>query len=235
MKTRRTFQIILAVMSALAAVAFLTATICVIIPLVTGNKIGFLDQLVDGVRMVFGTYYLSTEQMVTTELLVLVPFVFTVTAAILLFDNHGKQWVYRMCYVLLMLGTFVPGIAMCICCKALYGQRWLMFLFVTIVVIILYVLLPLITWLIKIEDQPTAVTATTDSDAQTTEAQQETQTQDNGDQHEAQTEQNAEDEQAKLYRRKVKQIQILQDLHDEKRIDNDQYIALVNYVMNKKN
>ena len=110
-----------------------------------------------------------------------------------------------------------------------------MFLFVTIVVIILYVLLPLITWLIKIEDQPTAVTATTDSDAQTTEAQQETQTQDNGDQHEAQTEQNAEDEQAKLYRRKVKQIQILQDLHDEKRIDNDQYIALVNYVMNKKN
>ena len=226
MKTRRTFQIILAVMSALAAAAFLTATICVIIPLVTGNKIGFLDQLVDGVRMVFGTYYLSTEQMVTTELLVLVPFVFTVTAAILLFDNHGKQWVYRMCYVLLMLGTFVPGIAMCICCKALYGQRWLMFLFVTIVVIILYVLLPLITWLMKIEDQPTAVTATTDSDAQT---------QDNGDQPEAQTEQNAEDEQAKLYRRKVKQIKILQDLHDEKRIDNDQYIALVNYVMNKKN
>ena len=234
MKTRRTFQIILAVMSALAAAAFLTATICVIIPLVAGNKIGFLDQLVDGVRMVFGTYYLSTEQMVTTELLVLVPFVFTVTAAILLFDNHGKQWVYRMCYVLLMLGTFVPGIAMCIYCKALYGQRWLMFLFVTIVVIILYVLLPLITWLIKIEDQPTAVTATTDSDAQTTKAQQETQTQDNGDQPEAQTEQNAEDEQAKLYRRKVKQIKILQDLHDEKRINNEQYIALVNYVMNKK-
>jgi len=230
MKTRRTFQIILAVMSALAAAAFLTATICVIIPLVTGNKIGFLDQLVDGVRMVFGTYYLSTEQTVTTELLVLVPFLFTVTAAILLFDNHGKQWVYRMCYVLLMLGTFVPGIAMCICCKALYGQRWLMFLFVTIVVIILYVLLPLITWLMKIEDQPTAVTATTDSDAQPAETQQ-----DNGDQPEAQTEQNAEDEQAKLYRRKVKQIKILQDLHDEKRIDNDQYIALVNYVMNKKN
>ena len=86
----------------------------------------------------------------------------------------------------------------------------------------------------KIEDQPTAVTATTDSDAQPAETQQETQTQDNGDQHEAQTEQNAEDEQAKLYRRKVKQIKILQDLHDEKRIDNDQYIALVNYVMNKK-
>ncbi len=235
MKTRRTFQIILAVMSALAAAAFLTATICVIIPLVAGNKIGFLDQLVDGVRMVFGTYYLSTEQMVTTELLVLVPFVFTVTAAILLFDNHGKQWVYRMCYVLLMLGTFVPGITMCIYCKALYGQRWLMFLFVTIVVIILYVLLPLITWLMKIEDQPTAVTATTDSDAQPAETQQETQTQDNGDQPEAQTEQNAEDEQAKLYRRKVKQIKILQDLHDEKRINNEQYIALVNYVMNKKN
>ena len=109
-----------------------------------------------------------------------------------------------------------------------------MFLFVTIVVIILYVLLPLITWLMKIEDQPTAVTATTDSDAQPAETQQETQTQDNGDQPEAQTEQNAEDEQAKLYRRKVKQIKILQDLHDEKRIDNDQYIALVNYVMNKK-
>ncbi len=215
-------------MAAIAAALFFTATICVIVPLVTGNKIGFLDQIVDGIHLLFRTDRLSTNQMVVTELLVLVPLVFTLTAAILLFDNHGKQWIYRLCYLLLIIGTLVPGLTLCIFCKALYGQRWLMLLFVTIVVILLYVLLSLITWLMKVEDTPGDVVATDNKDDEQ---------QLNNDQNQTkpeQVEQTDKDEQVKLNRRKVKQIQILQDLHDEKRINNEQYIALVNYVMNKK-
>ena len=80
----------------------------------------------------------------------------------------------------------------------------------------------------KVEDTPSDVVATDNKDEEQ---------QLNNDQNQTkpeQDEQTDKDEQVKLNRRKVKQIQILQDLHEEKRINNEQYIALVNYVMNKK-
>ena len=67
MKTRRAFQIVLAVLATLAALAFCATAIFVLVPLATGHKLPFLGEVVDGIYKIFATQYLSTTQVVIAE------------------------------------------------------------------------------------------------------------------------------------------------------------------------
>lgn len=245
MKTRRAFQIVLAVLATLAALVFCAAAIFVLVPLATGHKLPFLGEVVDGIYKIFATQYLSTTQVVIAESFILAPLVLAATAAILLFSKHGIQGVYKFAYVILMLAVAVPGVTACVFSKQLFGAKQLMAIFIAAAVVILYLLLPILTWLVKVAPEEEraakearkakktaqkvakkAIDTTIDDNATTTEgettvADEETT---NGD---------VEDETAKHNRITVKRIEILQDLLKQRKISTMQYAALVEYVLSK--
>lgn len=223
MKTRRVFQVILAILATIAALAFLTAAIFVLIPLVTGNKMPILGNLVDGIQYILQTTHPDTTQMVIVESFVLIPFVFCATAAILLFSNHGIQGLYKFSYILLMLGVGVTGITMCIYSKALYGAQWLMLLFINIAVVILYLLLSILTWLIKVD--PAEEKAARDLRKAKRAAKKQGLT--------VVTVPAEETAESKQYRITAKRMEILHGLLEEKKINQQMYVALTDYVMKK--
>ena len=99
MKTRRAFQIVLAVLATLAALAFCATAIFVLVPLATGHKLPFLGEVVDGIYKIFATQYLSTTQVVIAESFILAPLILAAIAAILLvltlLINLASEWVGR--------------------------------------------------------------------------------------------------------------------------------------------
>ena len=143
MKTRRAFQIVLAVLATLAALAFCAAAIFVLVPLATGHKLPFLGEVVDGIYQIFATQYLSTTQVVIAESFILAPLILAAIAAILLFSKHGIQGVYKLAYIILMLAVAVPGITAGIFSKQLFGAKQLMAIFIAAAVVVLYLLLSL--------------------------------------------------------------------------------------------
>lgn len=223
MKTRRAFQIIVAVLATIATLAFLTVAICVLVPLVTGDKMPILGNLVDGVHLILGTTYPDTMQMVVVECFVLIPFLLCATAAILLFSNHGIQGLYKFSYILVMLGVAVPGVAMCIYCRQLYAGRWLMLLFINIVVVILYLLLPILAWLVKVD--PAEEKAARDLRKAKRAAKKQGLT--------VVTVPAEETAEAKQYRVTAKRMEILHGLLEENKINQTMYVALTDYVMKK--
>lgn len=246
MKTRRAFQIVLAVLATLAALAFCALAILVLVPIASGNKFEGLKPLVDGIYKMFNVNNLSTMQVVLTESFILAPFVLTATAAILLFANHGIQGVYKFSYVILMLSVAVPGIAMCVFGKQLFGAQQVMATFITAAIVVLYLLMGILTWLIKVdpaEDKAAAearkaakkAAKLAKKNAAATEQQPE-----DTAQAEVADEQTAEqpavveeDPTAKHNRITVKRVEILQDLLKQRKISTMQYAALVEYVLSK--
>lgn len=247
MKTRRAFQIVLAVLATLAALAFCALAILVLVPIASGNKFEGLKPLVDGIYKMFNVNNLSTMQVVLTESFILAPFVLTATAAILLFANHGIQGVYKFSYVILMLSVAVPGIAMCVFGKQLFGAQQVMATFIVAAIVVLYLLMGILTWLIKVdpaEDKAAAearkaakkaAKLAKKNAAEACEQQPEESAQaDNADEQTA--EQPAvveEDPTAKHNRITVKRVEILQDLLKQRKISTMQYAALVEYVLSK--
>ncbi len=246
MKTRRAFQVVLAVLSTLAALAFCATAIFVLVPLATGHKLPFLGEVVDGIYKIFATQYLSTTQVVIAESFILAPLVLAATAAILLFSKHGIQGVYKLAYIILMLAVAVPGITASVFSKQLFGAKQLMATSIAAAVVVLYLLLIILAWLVKVDPEEeraakdarkakkaaqkaakkvTAHTATdgnaTKTEGESAAAPEETT---NGD---------IEDETTKRNRITVKRIEILQDLLKQRKISTMQYAALVEYVLSK--
>lgn len=246
MKTRRAFQIVLAVLATLAALAFCAAAIFVLVPLATGHKLPFLGEVVDGIYQIFATQYLSTTQVVIAESFILAPLILAAIAAILLFSKHGIQGVYKLAYIILILAVAVPGITAGIFSKQLFGTKQLMAIFIAAAVVVLYLLLTILTWLVKVDPEEeraakdarkarkaaqkaakkAAAYTTTDGNVTTTESE-------NAAAAEESTNGDIEDETAKRNRITVKRIEILQDLLKQRKISTMQYAALVEYVLSK--
>ena len=234
MKTRRAFQIVLAVLATLAALAFCATAIFVLVPLATGHKLPFLGEVVDGIYKIFATQYLSTTQ------------VLAATAAILLFSKHGIQGVYKLAYIILMLAVAVPGITASVFSKQLFDAKQLMATSIAAAVVVLYLLLSILAWLVKVdpEEERAAkdarkakkaaqkaakkVTAHTATDGNATKTEG-----DNAAVPEETTNGDVEDETTKRNRITVKRIEILQDLLKQRKISTMQYAALVEYVLSK--
>lgn len=249
MKTRRAFQIVLAVLATLAALAFCALAILVLVPIASGNKFEGLKPLVDGIYKMFNVNNLSTMQVVLTESFILAPFMLTATAAILLFANHGIQGVYKFSYVILMLSVAVPGIAMCVFGKQLFSAQQVMATFITAAIVVLYLLMSILTWLIKVdpaedkaaaEARKAAKKAAKLAKKNATATEQHPEESAQADNAEAADEQTAEqpavveeDPTAKHNRITVKRVEILQDLLKQRKISTMQYAALVEYVLSK--
>lgn len=247
MKTRRAFQIVLAVLATLAALAFCATAIFVLVPLATGHKLPFLGEVVDGIYKIFATQFLSTTQVVIAETFILAPLVLAATAAILLFSKHGIQGVYKLAYIILMLAVAVPGITASVFSKQLFGAKQLMATSIAAAVVVLYLLLSILAWLVKVDPEEeraandarkarkaaqkaakkaAAYTTATCGNVTTTESE-------NAAAAEETTNGDIEDETAKRNRITVKRIEILQDLLKQRKISTMQYAALVEYVLSK--
>ena len=122
-----------------------------------------------------------------------------------------------------MLGVGVTGITMCIYSKALYGAQWLMLLFINIAVVILYLLLSILTWLIKVD--PTEEKAARDLRKAKRAAKKQGLT--------VVTVPAEETAESKQYRITAKRMEILHGLLEEKKINQQMYVALTDYVMKK--
>lgn len=225
MKKRRAFQIILALFATIAAMAFVTITVCVVVPLVTHVKMPILGDIVDAVTEIVGPTLLETKTLVTVEMFAIVPLMLTGISAVVLWGGHGKQWAYKFAYLFLMIGVSVPAIAACVYSKQLYTTNWLTLLLINVAVIVVYLLLPVLCWATKVDpDEEKAY-------KEARKAKQDAIKAINNDTAVATT--TEETPEAKRNRITVKRMEILQNLLEEKKIDQQLYVALCDYVMKK--
>ncbi len=279
MRMQRAFQIILAVLATIAVLALLAASVLVFVPII----VSYCDRLdegaiaydvITGIYEIFNTeptftpdtFRLTTTQLVVLEGVTIFPLMLLSIACVLLYRRDVKTAGRKVACSFVMLGMLIPAVFISLYADRLFGNlawfgetTWIICLFITAGIAILYMLLSVLTWIIKPAQKPVA-----EADEQTVLEEQpleeqpleeqvaDTQQTDNEPEIELDSEVAEESivateapesepieeaapvaPQNPTSEKIVRKINILCDLHDDKVINDEQFVALTDYVMDK--
>lgn len=269
MKMRRALQITLAILASLVALCLIAASVMIFVPLAkfngqmpTEQNLGCMYGVICGIYDIFSaTDYLSTMQIVVLELVSILPVALLLVACVLLYNKNLKLGVHKLGYVLAALGILAPTVYMCLFSDKLFAYlgetKWLVSLFVSGGIAIVYLLLVVLTWIVKPAKKADEVVSEqiveeiTEETEQVAEDEQPATEQIADEQPVEEVEENvaseqparqteevavtdtvATEERKPVYTSKtLKKVRILHTLHNEKIINKDQYVALIDYVL----
>lgn len=268
MRMQRAFQIILAVLATIAVLALLAASVLVFVPII----VSYCDRLdegaiaydvITGIYEIFNTeptftpstFRLSTTQLVILECVSILPLMLLSLACVLLYRRDVKSAGRKIACSFVMLGMLIPAVFISLYADKLFGKlawfgetTWMICLFITAGVAILYMLLSVLTWIIKpakkpvvegdeqvvLEEQPVDEQETNESEVELDgEATEDTTVAAEATESEPIQEAAPVAPQAPASEKIVRKINILCDLHDDKVINDEQFVVLTDYVMDK--